>query len=260
MTGGQASVASQLYPLLGGLHDRLADDDQRRRVIGAMRVARWWSIACGRLDEAEVAIAAGGGFDVSIDAAPTFEAFTADLLSYYIFGTMVLERLAAVAVGGDVDGAWNRWLGLQDAGPDSPVRWYSRELDLDLRTVRNKLAVHLGDADGMAWGIAGPGLTTFARLRPVGVPAPEADVADVERVAARLRLTLPPHEDMIERPWTVVDSLRGQARWLDQAGRDTYRHWGTTWGLQSAPLNDLTWKVVELARFLADDPGGGSGR
>jgi len=87
MANGQAAIAGQLPTLLGGLYERVADVSQRRRVIGAMRVARWWVIACDRVDKAEAAIAPGGV---------------------------------------------------------EPVCWNARELDLDLRTVRNKLAVHLG--------------------------------------------------------------------------------------------------------------------
>jgi len=97
MTAGQAGIASEMYPVLGDLLDRVADDDERRRVIGAMRVARWWSIACERLDKAEAATADAGGFNISIEAAPALEAFNADLVSYYIFGSMVLDRLATVA-------------------------------------------------------------------------------------------------------------------------------------------------------------------
>jgi hypothetical protein len=33
-----------------------------------------------------------------------------------------------------------------------------------------------------------------------------------------------------------------------------YREWGKRWGLESALLNDVTWNLVELARFLSDAP------
>lgn len=35
MTNGQAAIVRELYPLLGAIHDRLADDPDGRRVIGA---------------------------------------------------------------------------------------------------------------------------------------------------------------------------------------------------------------------------------
>lgn len=56
MANGQAAIAGQLPTLLGGLYERVADTSQRRGVIGAMRVARWWVIACDRVDKAEAAI------------------------------------------------------------------------------------------------------------------------------------------------------------------------------------------------------------
>jgi hypothetical protein len=59
---------------------------------------------------------------------------------------------------------------------------------------------------------------------------------------------------MVTQPGMVVDWLRGYARHLDKPGRDLYRQWGEKWGLQSAPLNEVTWKVVELARSVADGP------
>ena len=105
----------------------------------------------------------------------------------------------------------------------------------------------------MSWSSGGPGLTTFGRWRTVGVAASDVDVAEVERLARRLQLPIPLRELMVEQPWTVVDWLHGHARWLDKAGRDTYRRWGEALGLQSAPLNDVTWKVVELARLLAEE-------
>lgn len=50
MADGQAAVAGQLPMLLGALYERVTDEDQRRRVLGGMRVSRWWLIACERLD------------------------------------------------------------------------------------------------------------------------------------------------------------------------------------------------------------------
>ena len=152
--GGQAGVVAQLFPLLGALADGQSDRRARDCLLGAMRAARWWFVATARVDAGESGIHARGGF--LVDAGQD-EALEADVLAYYLFGSMILDRLAAYATGTDLDGAWKRWLKALDGGPATQTRSLSRQLDIWLRVTRDKLVAHIGLDAKFTCGVSGPG-------------------------------------------------------------------------------------------------------
>ena len=124
------------------LHTDMSKSDRRARdcLLGAMRAARWWFVATARVDAGESGIHARGGF--LVDAGQD-EALEADVLAYYLFGSMILDRLAAYATGTDLDGAWKRWLKELDGEPATQTRSLARQLDICLRVTRDKLVAHI---------------------------------------------------------------------------------------------------------------------
>ena len=243
---GQAAIVDQLFPPLGLLADNAPDSERRNALLGAMRSARGWRVATDRIDVGEAALAARGGFlvDIKLD-----DALEADVLAYYLFGSMILDRVAAYATGTSLGSAWKKWLRELDDLPPGPTRDTARQLDIDLRVTRDKLVAHAGLDAKFSWGVSGAGLTSFAALRfPLQAVPPQQWN---ELRAALVRVGDPEgYGTNPEDTLTLLHVLRSQAQRLDERGRNAYRGVAEVFGLEAAPISTVTRQMVELIRSL----------
>ncbi|MFI5259858.1 MAG: hypothetical protein ACHQ01_09670 [Candidatus Limnocylindrales bacterium] len=244
MTDAQSDIVRQVFPLLDSLSSRQTDVHARDSLLAAMRAGRWWCVAAGQLDREEASLAERGGFLVEIERD---EAFEAALLSYYSFGNMVLDRLAAFATGTDVDGAWKAWLQTMDRGLPTQTRALARQLDIDLRVTRDKLATHLGVDAKLTWGLSGAASSRLGAFRISDEPLPPEVVAELNVVAKRIGAETIADNDRYAA-LILMEAMRERADHLDERGRNAYRAAANLVGAESPPVSDVTWRVVALVR------------
>ena len=241
---GQADIVAQIFPLLGSLVDDVRDQHLRDCLLGAMRAARWWHVATSRLHADELALQARGGFlvDVALD-----EALEVDLLDYYLFGALVLDRVAAYAVSANVDGAWKGWLKALDEQPDNSTRQHARALDIYLRVTRDKLLAHVGIDAKFTWGTGGPGTTNFAAIRVPFREVTQGIWSEAQAVSHTLGIVTGDRTNVADA-MALMDGLRSRATLLEERGRNAYRAVAESVGLEAVATVDVTWRVVELVR------------
>lgn len=247
-SAGQAQVVDQLFSILGALAETVGGSPRRASAVGTLRAARWWRAATARIDEGEEALAQRGGFLVDVERD---EALEADVLAYYIFGSMVLDRIATFATGAGPDGAWRRWLRDMDRKEPEPpiIRNCARQLDLDLRVTRDKLVAHAGMDAQFTWGAGGAGLTTFGAVR---VPIRQVPARTWKDALSVLHGVGFPGAHYVNPDDTLslLDALRSMGPLLNETGRNAYRAVAEAFGLQAVSISSITWQVVELARGL----------
>jgi hypothetical protein len=244
MADAQADIVLQLFPLLDALRSRQTDAHAQDSLLGAMRAARWWCVEAAQLDREEAALADRGGFLVAVDKD---EAFEAALLSYYNFGNMVIDRLAAFAMKMGVDRAWMTWLQTMDAGSPTRTRALARELDVLLRVPRDKLATHLGVDAKLTWALSGSGSARVGALRDTDQPLPPQLMSELNTIARAMGAEIAADHFAV---LSFLEVMGARAEQLDQHGREAYRAAAEVVGLESAPVFEVTWRVVGLVRSL----------
>jgi len=175
LAGQMDSIAAVLAPTFDAHGSAMRERDKGYDAVGL--ATRRFALVVRRLADSERALLrpiwspleeqriAARSFS---GAEPEMSRVETDTFSFFLFGDLLLEEIAASELRRNrgVSGGWKEYLDWLDANPAHPVTITARELNWVLRAARNRLVTHPAEGFNLGIGVGSGGSVHLASIGP----------------------------------------------------------------------------------------------